>query len=200
MADFTYDNGRPTTPTGSSRTYKPSRSMRALNTNQPKQETFFDDATPVDRSRANTAEYNPLRDSHDLSFAEGGNVRDSVVDNMLLSLDQFSTGNLFGSSGPQYANYGEDDFFVALLRLRPEPRRALSIRRPPLPCAPKQQQQQHRLVDQQKGKHTGHLHRETADRSLWAASADGSLERRLEERQHGQRHLEYGFWPVWHLG
>jgi hypothetical protein len=119
MADFTYDNGRPTTPTGSSRTYKPSRSMRALNTNQPKQETFFDDATPVDRSRANTAEYNPLRDSHDLSFAEGGNVRDSVVDNMLLSLDQFSTGNLFGSSGPQYANYGEDDFFLRDNSYRP---------------------------------------------------------------------------------
>jgi hypothetical protein len=119
MADFTYDNGRPSTPTGSSRTFKPSRSMRSLNTNQPKQETFFDDATPVDRSRANTAEHNPLRDSHDLSFAEGGNVRDSVVDNMLLSLDQFSTGNLFGSSGPQYANYGEDDFFLRDSSYRP---------------------------------------------------------------------------------
>jgi hypothetical protein len=86
--------------------------MRALNTNQPTQDTFFDDATPVDGSRASNAEHNPLRDSHDLSFAEGGNVRDSVVDNMLLSLDQFSTGNLFGSTGPQHTNYGEDDFFL----------------------------------------------------------------------------------------
>jgi hypothetical protein len=118
MADFTYDHGRPSTPTGSSRTYKASGAMRALNTNQPKQETFFDDATPVDRSRAN-GEHNPLRDSHDLSFAEGGNVRDSVVDNMLLSLDQFSTGNLFASSVPQYTHYGEDDFFLRDNSYRP---------------------------------------------------------------------------------
>jgi hypothetical protein len=92
--------------------------MRALNTNQPKQETFFDDATPVDPLSDN-AKHNPMRDSHDLSFAEAG-VRDSVVDNMLLSLDQFSSGGLFGgNSGPRYQNYGEDDFFLRDTSFRP---------------------------------------------------------------------------------
>ena len=104
---------RPSTPTGSSRTYKQqSAPMRALNTNQPKQETFFDDATPVDSARADGTARNQLRDSrdsHDLSFG-GATVRDSVVDNMLLSLDQFSTGHMFGgASSQQYVQYGEDD-------------------------------------------------------------------------------------------
>ncbi|KAI4634567.1 hypothetical protein J4E81_007274 [Alternaria sp. BMP 2799] len=119
MADYSQHEGRPSTPTGSSRTFRPNGSMRALNTNPPKQETFFDDATPVDRYN-DSSKHDPLRDSHDLSFAEGGNVRDSVVDNMLLSLDQFSTGNLFGgSSGPQYNNYAEDDFFLRDNSYRP---------------------------------------------------------------------------------
>ncbi|KAI4693052.1 uncharacterized protein J4E88_001423 [Alternaria novae-zelandiae] len=119
MADYSLHEGRPSTPTGSSRTFRPNGSMRALNTNPPKQETFFDDATPVDRYN-DSSKHDPLRDSHDLSFAEGGNVRDSVVDNMLLSLDQFSTGNLFGgSSGPQYNNYAEDDFFLRDNSYRP---------------------------------------------------------------------------------
>ncbi|KAF1946479.1 hypothetical protein EJ02DRAFT_508706 [Clathrospora elynae] len=116
MQDFTYQHGRPSTPTGPTRTHKPYGTMCALNTNQPRQETFFDDATPVDRLR----EHDPLRDSHDLSFAEA-TVRDSVVDNMLLSLDQFSTGSLFGSSGPgpQYTAYGEDDLFLRDNSYRP---------------------------------------------------------------------------------
>jgi hypothetical protein len=118
MADYSLHHGRPTTPTAAPRTHRPNGSMRALNTNQPKQETFFDDATPVDRYNDNP-KHDPLRDSHDLSFAEGGNVRDSVVDNMLLSLDQFSTGNLFGGSGPQYSNYAEDDFFLRDNSYRP---------------------------------------------------------------------------------
>jgi hypothetical protein len=92
--------------------------MRALNTNQPSQGTFFDDATPVDRTRGDNTDRNPLRDSHDLSFAEAG-VRDSVVDNMLLSLDQFSTGNMFSNSGSQYVPYGEDDFFLRDNSYRP---------------------------------------------------------------------------------
>ncbi|KAH7095240.1 hypothetical protein FB567DRAFT_543587 [Paraphoma chrysanthemicola] len=116
MQDFTNDEPRPTTPTGPSRAHKASAPMRALNTNQPKQETFFDDATPVDRSQLRDS-----HDSHDLSFAEGATVRDSVVDNMLLSLDQFSTGHMFSSSGSntQYAPYGEDDFFLRDNSYRP---------------------------------------------------------------------------------
>ncbi|KAF7565419.1 SEC7 domain protein [Pyrenophora tritici-repentis] len=121
MANYAYDHGRPSTPTGSQRTCRQNASMRALNTAQPRHETFFDDATPVDHS-AEKPLYNSLRDSHDLTFAEHGNVRDSVVDNMLLSLDQFSTGNLFGggSSSSQYAGgYAEDDFFLRDSSYRP---------------------------------------------------------------------------------
>jgi hypothetical protein len=112
MHDFAHDEPRPATPTGPSRAFKPSISMRALNTSQPSQGTFFDDATPVDRSHENETLRNPLRDSHDLNFADGATVRDSVVDNMLLSLDAFSTGNIFGGSGSQYAPYGEDESFL----------------------------------------------------------------------------------------
>lgn len=116
MHDFAHDERRPTTPTGpSSGAFKSSTAMRALNTNQPVQGTFFEDATPVDRTRAHDTERNQLRDSHDLSFADGATVRDSVVDNMLLSLDQFSTGNMFGggnSGGSQYAQYSQDESFL----------------------------------------------------------------------------------------
>ncbi|KAF2827602.1 hypothetical protein CC86DRAFT_349213 [Ophiobolus disseminans] len=127
MQPFTNHDAGPATPTGPSRTYKPGLPMQTLNTNPPKPSTFFDDATPVDHARANDADRSLLRDSHDshdshdLSFAEGATVRDSVVDNMLLSLDQFSTGHMFGGSsgGQQYAPYGEDDFFLRDNSYRP---------------------------------------------------------------------------------
>ena len=119
MHGFTPDHSRPTTPTGPSRTHKLAGHMRALNTNQPKTETFFDDATPVDRSTVNDHDRDQLRDSHDLSFAEGASASDSVVDNMLLSLDQFSTGHMFSNPGPQYTNYSEDDSFLRDNSYRP---------------------------------------------------------------------------------
>jgi hypothetical protein len=94
--------------------------MQALNTSQRAQGTFFDDATPVDRTRGGDADRNQLRDSHDLSFADGATVRDSVVDNMLLSLDQFSTGNAFTNTGSSpYAQYGEDESFLRDNSYRP---------------------------------------------------------------------------------
>ncbi|KAF2630001.1 Sec7 domain-containing protein [Macroventuria anomochaeta] len=120
MPGFAHDDDRPTTPTGPSRTHRANGTMRALNTNPPRQETFFDDATPVDNARDSRAESEPdqLRDSHDLSFAEGATARDSVVDNMLLSLDQFSTGNMFG--GASSSGRREDDsFFITDNSYRP---------------------------------------------------------------------------------
>jgi hypothetical protein len=95
--------------------------MRALNTNTPRQETFFDDATPVDNARDSRAESEPdhhqLRDSHDLSFAEGATARDSVVDNMLLSLDQFSAGDMFGASSGSRRE--DESFFIRDNSYRP---------------------------------------------------------------------------------
>ena len=120
MQGFAHDDEWPTTPTGPSKTYRANGNMRALNTNPPRQETFFDDATPVDNPRDSRAESEPdhLRDSHDLSFAEGATARDSVVDNMLLSLDQFSSGNMFG--GASSSSRREDEsFFIRDNSYRP---------------------------------------------------------------------------------
>ncbi|KAF2121868.1 hypothetical protein BDV96DRAFT_639949 [Lophiotrema nucula] len=118
MADYSNarggprDDSRPTTPTGSSRTQKANRGMRALNTRQP--ETFFDDSTPVDNVKGGESDRGRLRDSHDLTFSDG--TRDSVVDNMLLSLDQFPAGPAsFHNSDPAtlYSNFDDDDFFLS---------------------------------------------------------------------------------------
>jgi hypothetical protein len=120
MPGFAHDHDRPTTPTDQSRTQRANGTMRALNTNPPRQETFFDDdTTPVDNVRDSRAESEPgqLRDSHDLSFAEGATARDSVVDNMLLSLDQFSTGNMFG--GASLSRREDDPFFLRDSSYRP---------------------------------------------------------------------------------
>lgn len=94
--------------------------MRALNTNTPRQETFFDDATPIDNARDSRAESEPdrLRDSHDLSFAEGATARDSVVDNMLLSLDQFSTANMFSGASSSHRR-DDEPFYIRDNSYRP---------------------------------------------------------------------------------
>lgn len=120
MPGFVHGDDRPTTPTGPSKTYRANATMRALNTNPPRQETFFDDATPVDNVRDSRVESEPdqLRDSHDLSFAEGATARHSVVDNMLLSLDQFSTGNMFGNT-PSSSGREDDSFFIRDNSYRP---------------------------------------------------------------------------------
>jgi hypothetical protein len=114
MADFggsvrERDSSRPATPTGSTRTFKASGGMRALDTRTKQSETFFDDATPVDNRRSGASDHDPLRDSHDLSFASG--TRDSVVDNMLLSLDSFGPMQ-FGQPAPAVPNFS-DPFLLA---------------------------------------------------------------------------------------
>jgi hypothetical protein len=92
--------------------------MHPLNTDNLRHHTFFDDDTPVDSTN--------LRDSHDLSFAEGANARHSIVDNMLLSLDQFASGNMLGAASPHRhgaldttANDDADDFFLHDASYRP---------------------------------------------------------------------------------
>lgn len=101
---------RPTTPTGSSRTYKAGGGMHALDTRLKQPETFFDDdITPVDTARSADKEHDALRDSHDLSFTDG--TRDSVVDNMLLSLDQLPAQ--FIQPAALYTDFDNDVFFLA---------------------------------------------------------------------------------------
>jgi hypothetical protein len=61
-----------------------------LNTRLPPQETFYNDATPVDNYNDETDRHDEDgRDSHDLALR--ADARTSVVDNMLLSLDQFAS-------------------------------------------------------------------------------------------------------------
>ncbi|KAL2816322.1 hypothetical protein BJX63DRAFT_144333 [Aspergillus granulosus] len=54
-------------------------------------ETFLDDYTPADANDSYGS--GDERDPHDLSLSPGHAARTSIVDNMLLSLDQFSSGN-----------------------------------------------------------------------------------------------------------
>ncbi len=118
MHRFHSDNSRPTTPTGASKTLRPD-APRALNTNQPTKRTFLDDATPVDASRINDLVQDTMPDSHHLTFADGAVVSDSVVDNMLLSLDQFSTGHMLSNPASPYANYPDEPPFLRDGSFRP---------------------------------------------------------------------------------
>ncbi|KAK2784105.1 hypothetical protein FQN53_008822 [Emmonsiellopsis sp. PD_33] len=97
----------PRTPPQSSK-YKTTR-KGGLSVQPPLRETFLDDITPVDNHHHH---HHPDsgdedHDTHDLSLSPKHVTRTSVVDNMLLSLDQFSTGDpLYGSQDADpYAVY-----------------------------------------------------------------------------------------------
>ncbi|KAM0262447.1 hypothetical protein ACHAQJ_001700 [Trichoderma viride] len=71
--------------------------------------SFLDDPTPIEPEMADQHASRALRDSHDLSLSPRNITRDSLVNNMLLSLDQFSlgqtttsTGGLFGGKALTY--------------------------------------------------------------------------------------------------
>ncbi|KAI9759841.1 MAG: hypothetical protein M4579_002048 [Chaenotheca gracillima] len=91
---------------------------RAPQSRASPRETFLDDVTPVDshgRVGDNAAAADP-RDSHDLSMSLRQVTRDSLVDNMLLSLDQFSPDFGRPSAGLEkpgqdipYSAYTDDD-------------------------------------------------------------------------------------------
>ncbi len=63
---------------------------KALSSRPAHRETFLDDITPVDKARDGGQDYQDQKDLHDLSLSPRHVARSSVVDNMLLSLDQFS--------------------------------------------------------------------------------------------------------------
>lgn len=86
-------------------------------------ETFLDSLTPIDTSnKENDRPREPpqpnYRDSHDLSLSPRQVTRDSLVTNMLLSLDQFSMGQFDGPFGGSrtpfddptaFSSFGGDD-------------------------------------------------------------------------------------------
>jgi hypothetical protein len=105
--------------------YQPSKSNitaanRALKVRTGQRETFLDDITPIDPS--SNKENDPTkgrinRDSHDLSLSPRQVTRDSLVDHMLLSLDQFSFGQDFGARQPTveeerlYSSFGDEESY-----------------------------------------------------------------------------------------
>ena len=72
-------------------------------------ETFLDDLTPVDCNARDGA--GPDRDSHDLSLSPRYTTRDSIVDNMLLSLDQFSVFPSSHQSPSHYSGYNDQESY-----------------------------------------------------------------------------------------
>lgn len=93
-------------------------SNRALNARNGTGQTFLDDITPIDPSNKENDPENVRnnRDSHDLSLSPRQVTRDSLVDHMLLSLDQFSFGQEdFSLRNPTldedrlYSSFGDDE-------------------------------------------------------------------------------------------
>lgn len=104
---------------------------RALRKIGPR-ETFLDDITPIDGSmvRENEDRSTPFRDSHDLSLHPRQVTRDSLVDNMLLSLDQYSFDRDIGGNAMDdyrsYAPFAEEKPYVHPQNFAPRNGRSLS--------------------------------------------------------------------------
>ena len=68
-----------------------SRAAMTPKVHVPTRETFLDDSTPVDDTKGSDARWQAERDSHELILRPRQAVRESLVDNMLLSLDRYET-------------------------------------------------------------------------------------------------------------
>lgn len=78
----------PQTPLAQTRAKKAKPENRVSIPSPP--ETFFDDTTPIDAARDNNGGEYYEGDPHDLSLSPRHIIRASIVDNMVLSLDQYS--------------------------------------------------------------------------------------------------------------
>lgn len=124
-----YDDSPPRTPTHVKRVAKGKGrggASRAVRSRSALRETFLDNTVVEDQVRGVETEKGHRthdQDTHDLSLSPRHVTRASVVDNMLLSLDQFSSS---GTPNPRFANAersrslattDRDDFDSAGLRL-----------------------------------------------------------------------------------
>jgi hypothetical protein len=100
---------------------------RALN---PQRQTFLDDITPIDPASNKDNDVtrgNRSRDSHDLSLSPRQVTRDSLVDHMLLSLDQFSFGQEGAGVDTQptveeeqlYSTFGDEESYQTTSNFAP---------------------------------------------------------------------------------
>ena len=106
-----YDDSPPRTPTHVKRVAKGkgrAGASRAVRSRPALRETFLENTAVEEHVRGLEKGYPrqsstspPERDTHDLSLSPRHVTRDSVVNNMLLSLDQFSTS---GAPNPRFAN------------------------------------------------------------------------------------------------
>ncbi len=75
------------------------------------QKTFFDDATPIDNLKSEEGETDRSRDSHDLSYSN--TVRNSIMDNMLISLGDLPNGaSAYPGHSALYSTSADDDFYT----------------------------------------------------------------------------------------
>jgi Sec7 domain len=110
---------------------RPSRgNIAAANRALKPRETFLEDITPTDptTNKKNDPGNGRGRDSHDLSLSPRQVTRDSLVDHMLLSLDQFSyeqEGEGFGTRQPTvdeerlYSTFDEDESYQPVSNFPP---------------------------------------------------------------------------------
>jgi len=123
--DTTRDNGlSPRTPPSNIRHVGRSKgASKALDPRPALRETFLDDITPVDKARDEETRDDPdEKDLHDLSLSPRHVTRNSVVDNMLLSLDQFSSrggGALDSDEGRFHSTLDDDDPYTVNRRYAP---------------------------------------------------------------------------------
>ncbi|RFU35476.1 hypothetical protein B7463_g915, partial [Scytalidium lignicola] len=112
----------PTEPMPQQNQRKISPAMWALKQRPGPRETFLDDITPIDPANRDVAAARrpENRDSHDLSLSPREVTRDSLVDHMLLSLDQFSLFTDSDPLGPRkfeddrlYSSFGDDEGYQA---------------------------------------------------------------------------------------
>ena len=117
------ENSPPVTPVQTrTTTGNTATANRALRGRSGPRETFLDDITPVDGSmmRENQNERGgPFQDSHDLSLSPRQITRDSLVENMLFSLDQYAYDGDKGGARQSpldeqrlYSAFGDEDAYA----------------------------------------------------------------------------------------
>ncbi|KAI0099710.1 hypothetical protein GGR51DRAFT_576158 [Nemania sp. FL0031] len=118
-------------PPVSSRGLRLPASGSAANSKRNSEESFLDNDSPTDAERAEL-DYRygrPPRDSHDLSLPAQKFTRDSLLGNMLNSLDQFSLSQI--SAPPIATTYEDDGDPYGVPRGDPFSRSMTSTSRPP---------------------------------------------------------------------